>query len=102
MNSESEKVSMENTITQEDFVKKIMAETSAESRMALMRESLKSIKKELDQETGELTEDKLDLVRGGVRENSIAFLEAYCEGIPLDRQRVECYKALEALKQSTK
>lgn len=100
MNKETEKTIMEKTITHEDFLKKIMAETSAESRMAVMRESLKSIKEELDQKTGELTEAELDLVTGGTRDASIVFLEAYCKNVPLDRICKECFSVLESLLQS--
>lgn len=99
MNEEPEKTAIEETITHEDFLKKVMAETSTESRMALMHESLKSIKQEFDQKTGELTEAELDLVTGGTRDSAIAFLEKYCEGIPLDRVCKECYSILESLLQ---
>jgi hypothetical protein len=100
MNIESEKVSVGKNITHEDFVKKIMAETSAESRMALMRESLKAIKQELDKETGELTEDQLDLVTGGARDTSIVLLKAYCKTIPVTQICDECNWVLDSLEQS--
>lgn len=32
-----------------------------------------------------LTDDVLDLVSGGTRDSAIAFLQQYCQGIPISR-----------------
>lgn len=58
------------------------------------------MKKIATYETCALTEDELDLITGGNCESAIQFLESYCWGIPLDRQRKECEEMLLALKSS--
>lgn len=52
-------------------------------------------------ETCALTDDDLDLVTGGRREETIAFLESYCKKITNFGAQEECYATLAALRESS-
>lgn len=66
MSIESAKAFIEKMKNDEEFAKKIMAETNQEARMALAcGEGFAFTKDEIGQVKGELTDDELDLVAGG-------------------------------------
>ena len=66
MSIESAKAFIEKMKTDEEFAKKIMAETNQEARMALAcGEGFAFTKDEIGQVKGELTDDELDMVAGG-------------------------------------
>lgn len=66
MSIESAKAFIERMKTDEEFAKKIMAETSPESRVVLAcREGFNLTTEEMSQSTGEMTDDELDYVAGG-------------------------------------
>ena len=65
MSIESAKAFIERMKNDEEFAKKIMAETNADSRMALAcGEGFTFTEEEIGQLTGELTDDELDRVAG--------------------------------------
>lgn len=66
MSIESAKTFIERMNTDEEFAKKIVEATTAESRMELMHgEGYSATAEEIGQAIGELTDDELDLVTGG-------------------------------------
>jgi len=66
MSIESAKAFMERMTKDQEFAKKIMAETTTESRMALARDAgFHLTAEEMAQSTEKLTDDDLDQVVGG-------------------------------------
>jgi len=77
MSMESAKAFVERMKIDEEFAKKIMAETTGESRMTLAcSEGFNFTTEEMDQVKGDLTDEDLDAVAGGL-------LPAACPKTPI-------------------
>ena len=84
MSIESAKAFIEKMKNDEEFAKKIMAETNQEARMALAcGEGFAFTKDEIGQVEGELTDEELDMVAGGLHKSWWSMTPPMSARIPL-------------------